>query len=94
MCPNLGRVRGWCTENPASDHQAEPRAERAATTDVPVVRDRCHVCRMWVVSRWGISDAHGETARTLIDAYVEYLTNANKVLAISKFSTSDALIPR
>ena len=42
---------------------------------VPVVRDRCHACRMWVVSRWGISDAHGEAARTLIDAYVENMTN-------------------
>ena len=41
----------------------------------PVVRDRCHACRMWVVSRWGVSDAHGEAARALIDTYVEYMAN-------------------
>ena len=38
---------------------------------VPVARDRCHVCNTWVVSRWVISDAHGEAARALIGAYVE-----------------------
>ena len=37
---------------------------------VPVARDRCHVCGTWVESRWGISDAHGDTARALISAYV------------------------
>ena len=41
----------------------------------PVVRDRCHACRTWVVSRWGVSDAHGEAARALIDTYVECMTN-------------------
>ena len=30
---------------------------------------------MWVVSRWGISDAHREAARALIDEYVEDMTN-------------------
>ena len=38
---------------------------------VLVARDRCHVCSTWVVSRWGISDAHGDAAHALIDAYVE-----------------------
>ena len=38
---------------------------------VPVARDWCHACDTWVVSRWGISDAHGDTARALIGAYVE-----------------------
>ena len=28
------------------------------------------MCGTWVESRWGISDAHGDTARTLISAYV------------------------
>ena len=41
----------------------------------PVVRDRCHACRTWVVSRWGISDAHGDAARALIDIYAEGMTN-------------------
>ena len=41
----------------------------------PVIRDRCHACRTWAVSRWGISDAHGDTAHALIDTYVEGMTN-------------------
>ena len=38
---------------------------------VPVARDRRHVCNTWVVSRWGISDAHGYAAHALIGAYAE-----------------------
>ena len=38
---------------------------------VPVARDLCHVWNAWVVSRWGISDAHGDAAHALTDAYVE-----------------------
>ena len=41
----------------------------------PVIRDRCHACRTWVVSRWGVSDDHGDAARALIDIYVEGMTN-------------------
>ena len=37
----------------------------------PVARDRCHTCRTWAVSRWGISNNHGDAARALIDTYVE-----------------------
>ena len=37
----------------------------------PIVRDRCHACRTWAVSRWGISDTHGGASRALIDTYVE-----------------------
>ena len=36
----------------------------------PVIRDRCHACRTWVVSRWGISDDHGDVAHALIDIYM------------------------
>jgi hypothetical protein len=35
----------------------------------PPTRDRCHVCDTWVMSRWGISDAHGSIARELTEAY-------------------------
>ena len=38
---------------------------------VPVARYRCHVCNTWAVSRWGISDEHGDAARALIDEYAE-----------------------
>ena len=38
---------------------------------VPVARGRCHVCSTWVVFRWGISDAHGDVAHALTDAYAK-----------------------
>ena len=38
---------------------------------VPITRGQCHVCCTWAVSRWGISDTHGDAARALIDTYVE-----------------------
>ena len=41
---------------------------------VPSVKDRCHVCDTWVVSRWGISDRDGTVAHALINAYVKVMT--------------------
>ena len=41
---------------------------------VASIKDRCHVCNTWVVSRWGISDKHGAIAKTLINEYVRTMT--------------------
>ena len=41
---------------------------------VSSIKDRCHVCNTWVVSRWGISDRHGTIAQALISAYVQDMT--------------------
>jgi len=38
---------------------------------VPSMKNRCHVCNTWVVSRWGISDRNGTVAQTLISAYAQ-----------------------
>ena len=43
---------------------------------IPIARDRCHFCSTWVVSRWGISDAHGDVARTLVDEYADDRTKS------------------